>query len=133
MDTFSCITTANVHDSSAAQSLLRKHMSTSYEPDTILADKGYGGDRLKTYIQHILKSSMKVKIPTKPATIPSNTDQNFKVYQDRWVVERSCAWLNYSRRLWKNCERRIETTEAMTQLAFLELKLNRIWGQPAKW
>ena len=29
----------------------------------------------------------------------------FKVMPKRWIVERSFAWLDKNRRLWKNCER----------------------------
>ena len=34
----------------------------------------------------------------------------FAVIAKRWVVERSFAWLEKSRRLWKNCERHINTS-----------------------
>ena len=127
------ITPANVHDSVAAKELLYKHSITQGNPKEVLADKGYRGDVLKDYVKYQLQSTMKIKIPKKPATILSNNDPNFKVYKDRWVVERSFAWLNYSRRLWRNSEGRIETTEAMTQLAFLKLMLNRLYGERVRW
>ncbi|MFP3015349.1 MAG: transposase, partial [Wolbachia sp.] len=32
------------------------------------------------------------------------------VLPKRWVVERSFAWLEKCRRLWKNCERKLNTS-----------------------
>jgi hypothetical protein len=35
----------------------------------------------------------------------------------RWVVERSFAWLEKCRRLWKNCERKLETSQTTVRRA----------------
>ncbi|WP_143681091.1 transposase, partial [Xanthomonas oryzae] len=43
----------------------------------------------------------------------------------RWSVERSFAWLEKNRRLWKNCERRLNTSLQSIHLAFLALLLRR--------
>ncbi|WP_346659495.1 transposase [Pseudomonas sp. RIT-PI-AD] len=51
----------------------------------------------------------------------------FKVMPKRWVVERSFAWLEKSRRLWKNCERKLNTSLQPIHLAFLALLLRRSW------
>ena len=37
----------------------------------------------------------------------------------RWVVERSFAWLEKCRRLWKTCERDVNTSPQFIHLAFL--------------
>ena len=50
----------------------------------------------------------------------------FAVIPQRWVVERSFAWLEKCRRLWKNCEGLINTRLQMVVLAFLALRLKRI-------
>jgi hypothetical protein len=47
----------------------------------------------------------------------------FKVMPKRWVVERSFAWLEKNRRLWKNCERLLDTSLQFIHLAFLALLL----------
>ena len=44
----------------------------------------------------------------------------------RWVVERSFVWLEKCRRLWKNCERKLNTSLQMATLAFLVLLLRRL-------
>ena len=49
----------------------------------------------------------------------------FAVIPKRWVVERSFAWLEKNRRLWKNCERHINTSLQFVLLAFLALILRR--------
>ncbi|MGD3144605.1 transposase, partial [Xanthomonas oryzae pv. oryzicola] len=49
----------------------------------------------------------------------------FKVMPKRWIVERSIAWLEKNRRLWKNCERRLNTRLQFIHLAFLALLLRR--------
>ena len=54
-----------------------------------------------------------------------NELHKFEVIPKRWVVERSFAWLEKCRRLWKNCEREINTSLQMTVLAFAVLLLKR--------
>lgn len=41
----------------------------------------------------------------------------------RWIVERGFAWLEKNRRLWKNCERLLNTSLQFLHLAFLSLLL----------
>jgi len=50
----------------------------------------------------------------------------FKVTPKRWVVERSFGWLEKCRRLWKNSERKLETSLQMVVLAFLKICLQRL-------
>ncbi|WP_337883086.1 transposase, partial [Chromobacterium haemolyticum] len=49
----------------------------------------------------------------------------FRVMPQRWVVERSFAWLEKNRRLWKNCERKLNTSLQFIHLAFLAIVLKR--------
>ena len=49
----------------------------------------------------------------------------FKVIPKRWVVERSFAWLDKNRRLWRNGERILNTSLQFVHLAFLALLLRR--------
>jgi hypothetical protein len=43
-----------------------------------------------------------------------------------WVVEGSFAWLEKRRRLWKNCEGKLNTSLQMVVLAFTALILKRL-------
>jgi transposase len=51
--------------------------------------------------------------------VKRNELHNFAVIPKRWIVERSFAWLEKRRRLWKNCERKLHTSEQFVVLAFL--------------
>jgi transposase len=50
----------------------------------------------------------------------------FRVIPKRWVVERSFAWLEKSRRLWKNGKRYLNTRLQFVNLAFIALLLKRL-------
>jgi transposase len=54
-----------------------------------------------------------------------NELHNFAVMPQRWVVEQSFAWMEKCRKLWKNCERALNTSLQMIHLAFLVLLLKR--------
>lgn len=43
----------------------------------------------------------------------------------RWVMERSFAWLGKYRRLWRNCERKLQNSLFMVVLAFIRVLLKR--------
>jgi transposase len=50
----------------------------------------------------------------------------FKITGLTWIVERSFAWLGRNRRLSKDYEYRMQTSETMIDLAAIRLMLNRI-------
>ena len=50
----------------------------------------------------------------------------FKITGLTWIVERSFAWLGRNRRLSKDYEYRVQTSETMIDLAAIRLMLNRI-------
>ena len=83
----------------------------------LLVDGGYSGDSFATTIRDILGAEV--------AVVKRSELHSFKVLPRRWVVERSLAWLEKCRRLWKNCERKLETSKQMVVLAFLALVLKR--------
>lgn len=49
----------------------------------------------------------------------------FAAMSQRWEAERSFAWIEKCRRLWKNCERQLTTSLQFIHLAFLSLLLRR--------
>ena len=49
----------------------------------------------------------------------------FKVLPKRWIVERSIAWLNWSRRLSKDYELSHTSAETMIHIAFAHMLLRR--------
>jgi Transposase DDE domain len=54
--------------------------------------------------------------------------RGFSVLAKRWIVERSFAWLNRNRRLAKDYERRVQTSETLIELAVSRLLLRRRAG-----
>ncbi|EKS8367380.1 transposase [Bacillus cereus] len=43
----------------------------------------------------------------------------------RWILERTFAWLENYRRLWKNCERTLENSRQICLLAGVAILLKR--------
>jgi transposase len=82
-----------------------------------LVDGGYSGEPFTAEVKEILKATVEVA--------KRNELHKFKVIPKRWVVERSFAWLEKCRRLWKNCERKLSSSLAMVQLAFVRLVVER--------
>lgn len=83
----------------------------------VLADGGYTGENFANSVQEILRCTVEIA--------KRNELHKFKVIPKRWVVERSFAWLEKCRRLWKNCERKVNTSLNMVVLAFAALLLKR--------
>jgi len=80
---------------------------------------GYVGKPFAQGVQDILGEQVAVKIAKRSQL------HTFKVMPQRWVAERSFAWLEKNRRLWKNCERLLNTSLQFIHLAFLALLLRR--------
>lgn len=72
-------------------------------------------------VSHLPKPSRNCSVPRFKRT----ELHTFAVMPQRWVVERSFAWLEKCRRLWKNCERKLNTSLQFIHLAFLALLLKR--------
>ncbi|NLS62787.1 transposase [Lactiplantibacillus plantarum] len=62
----------------------------------------------------------------RPQTVSKQSDlRHGQVTPQRWVIERSFSWLGKYRRLWRNCERKLNTSKMMISLAFLRILLKR--------
>ena len=85
---------------------------------TIYADSGYTGERLSL--------DMIDEIGLCLTVTPRNKVKQFEVVPKRWVVERSFAWLDKCRRLFKNVEGLITTSETMIKLCFVRLIARRL-------
>lgn len=111
------ITTANVTDREGAIETFALHSESLAEVENLLVDGGYTGENFANAVQDLL--GCKVTVAKR------NELHTFKVIPKRWVVERSFAWLEKCRRLWKNCERKLNTSLNMVVLAFVSLLLKR--------
>lgn len=113
------VTTAEVTDRKGALQALRRCKVNLRRVQSILADSGYTGLPFAHGVQEILGESVTVQIAKRSEL------HTFKVMPKRWIVERSFAWLEKNRRLWKNCERWLNTSLQFIHLAFLALLLRR--------
>ena len=84
---------------------------------TIIADAGHESRKLaRTLKQH---QGWQLRIVKR-------RQRAFKITGLTWIVERSFAWLGRNRRLSKDYEYRVQTSETMIDLASIRLMLNRI-------
>ena len=111
------VTTANITDRNGALEMFESHKSGLSKVLNVLADGGYTGDKFADATKQILGCSVEIA--------RRNELHKLVVIPKRWVVERSFAWLEKCRRLWKNCERKLNTSLQMANLAFAVLILKR--------
>jgi transposase len=57
---------------------------------------------------------------------PDSQQRGFQVQRKRWVVERSFGWLMWWRRLSKDYETTIESSESMIKIAMIHFMLKCI-------
>lgn len=107
---------ANIHDSKGgavlADIVLQKHR----EVEKILADLGYRG-----LFEDIIMGIHKRKVE-----FSSRIIGEFTIQPIRWIVERTFAWLNWSRRLTKDFEQKCIYSENLIRIAAIALTLRQI-------
>ena len=111
------VTTANVTDRNGAIEMFTQSDIHLPRVETVLCDGGYTGENFAETIKELTGAQVEIAKRSELHT--------FAVMPKRWIVERSFGWLDKSRRLWKNCERLIQTTLNMVKLAFVALLLKR--------
>ncbi len=84
----------------------------------MFADGGYAGQKLEVAIAHL--DGLAIEI------IRRSDIQRFVILPRRWVVERTIAWLNRCRRLAKDWEASIASSEAWLIIASIRKMTRRI-------
>jgi transposase len=84
----------------------------------VLVDGAYTGQPFAEGVKQRLGASVQM--------VKRNELNSFVVLPKRWVVERSFAWLEKCRRLWKNCERKLNSSSQFVHLAFLAQLLRKL-------
>lgn len=113
------VTTAEVTDRKGALQALKHGKHSLVRVHSVLCDNGYVGQPFAQGVQEILGEHVTVQIAKRSEM------HTFKIMPKRWIVERNFAWLDKNRRLWKNCERWLNTSLQFVHLAFLALLLRR--------
>jgi len=111
---------ANIHDSKGAESALKKLAHKFPRLRKILADGGYRGDGLKEKVRRMLGCNLEVVLR------PDESPKKFNVIPLRWIVEKSFAWLWNFWRIALDYEFYSESSEAMIQIAFAKIMLNKL-------
>ena len=103
---------------------------------TILLDNGYHKEYLEAAIEKLepqLRSKLKIELSAKITPVQKAASkqekpakQGFVVIAKRWIVERTNAWINQCRVLWKNCEGLLATSETKMRICAIRLILRRI-------
>jgi putative transposase len=84
---------------------------------TVIADAGHESRKLARTLKQDQGWQLR---------IVKRRQRAFKITGLTWIVERSFAWLGRNRRLSKDYEYRVQTSETMIDLASIRLMLNRI-------
>ena len=114
------VTAANVTDRNGVLLAFEHDKDELTEVKSILCDGGYSGKPFVDGVKAILGEQVMVQV------LKRNELHTFAVIPKRWVVERSFAWLEKQRRLWKNCERKHNTALQFMILTFISLLLRRL-------
>ena len=113
------ITVAHIHDSKAVMLLMRVLKEMLCGIKVIIADGGYRGEiaeQVKKSFGYLIQVVMR----------SDGKKAGFKPTHKRWVVERTIAWFDNDRRLCRNYELLLESSENMVKLAAIKLLLNKI-------
>lgn len=111
------VTTADVTDRAGALAMFGQHKQALSKVMNVMADAAYTGAPFAEGVKQLLGASVEIA--------KRNELHTFAVMPQRWVVERSFAWIEKCRRLWKNCERKLHISLQFVVLAFLALLLRR--------
>lgn len=108
------VTVAHIHDSKAVLLLMRVLQESFHSIRTIIADGGYCGNIINDVKQkfgYLLQIVMR----------KSKSNNDFKPVHKRWIVERTFAWFDNDRRLCRNYELLMESSEEMVKLSAIKL------------
>lgn len=114
------VTSASVQDRDGGVELCDEAHQKFPRLKKIWADSAYRGE-LVDYVAQWCRFVL--EIVKKPAD-----QRGFQVQPKRWIVERTLAWFNLFRRLSKDYERTIISSEAMIKIASIRMMLRRLFS-----
>ena len=111
------VTSAGLSDQQGLFGILDSSIDHFPRLSKIWADSGYQGEYARSYCADFEVSLEIVK--------RNDQESGFKVVPRRWVVERTFAWLGRQRRLSKDYEYCLSTSETMIYLSMTRTMLRR--------
>jgi transposase len=116
------VTSAAVDDAAAAPQVLAQLNRRDFPRLKIVwGDSKYHNYDLYDWKRRHPSLPWKLEIVSRPRGA-----KGFVLLPKRWIVERSFAWLGRSRRLSKDYERRLDSSEAMIRISSIHLLLRRL-------
>jgi len=112
------VTAANLHDSVAAEQVIKRMSGAFPRLKKLLADGGYAGERLVALARKELNAQFEV--------VTRSDEAGFKVIPKRWIVERSISWFMWNRRLCKDYEANLESSEGWILVASIAMMIRKI-------
>ncbi len=100
---------ADIQDRDGALGLIERCRDAYPSLSRFVADGGYGGPKLEAAIAHLDRLAIEI--------VKRSDAHRFVVPPRRWVIERTIAWLNRCRRLAKDWETTIASSEAWLLIA----------------
>jgi transposase len=114
------VTAADVDDGEAAKELFaRLEGQPMSRVRTMYADGKYHNHSLRAWVAE--NAGYEVEVVRRPAGV-----RGWVLLPIRWTVERTFAWLGRCRRLSKDREKTVRSSEAFVKLAMIQLMLNRL-------
>ena len=111
------VSCANVTDRKGAIEAISSQLEAFSCIKKFIVDGGYTGEKFAKEIKTLCQAEVEV--------VKRNKQHEFEVLPKRWIVERSFGWLEKYRRLWKNCERKLNSSLQMAVLAFISILIKR--------
>src|SRR5215217_7536013 len=112
------VTSADVQDRGGAQCLLAGLKPFVPRLKKIWADGAYTGEKLARWCEEQGRWDLEI------VERSSSTDtEGFAVLPRRWIVERTFGWLIRNRRLSKDYERKVQSSETFIEVAMIRLIL----------
>lgn len=109
---------ADIQDRDGAPALIERSRDAYPSLIRFFADGGYAGQKLEAAIAHLDRLAIEI--------IKRSDAHRFVILPRRWVVERTIAWLNRCRRLAKDWEASIASSEAWLLIASIRRMTRRI-------
>src|SRR5215216_4156920 len=113
------VSPANIQDRGGAQGLLAGLKPFVPRLKKIWADGAYAGEKLAGWLEE--QGGWELEIVER-----DREAKGFEVLPKRWIVERTFSWLIRNRRLSKDYERLVQTSETLIEVAMIRLILKRL-------
>lgn len=113
------VTPASVQDRVGARLLLVGLKPLMPRLRKIWADGAYGGEKLAKWCEQ--QGGWELEVVERDREV-----EGFRVLAKRWIVERTFGWLRRDRRLARDYERKVQTSETLIEVAMIRLILKHL-------